>query len=209
MIDAQDHALNGVTVYFRLGDGETHEVRNRLAKRSGLPRLRKPRSYGSEDISSVKSVAHWLAKIVLGNNVPDVERFRLIVHGREHAVIRRDQIVLVGRHEDWATFRPHAGIDHDHVDRFRWEIFVGLPDGERAVENVVRDHAVRDVHNGHFGIDAQDHALHDPDQMVARAVIRRQCNNRPRQVWLLCGYGRVEGTAAPLSSTLTEAWVAV
>ena len=61
------------------------------------------------------------------------------------------------------------------------KIFVCLADRQRSIQNVVRDDAVRDVHNGHIGIDAQDHALQNANEMIVRAVVCGECDDGPRQ----------------------------
>ncbi len=118
---------------------------------------------------------------MFGRDVPHVERFGLIVNCRQHSVVGRDKILRVAGHQNRPPRRSHAGVYHHQVNRFRRKIFVRLAKRQRAIENIVGQNAVGNIHDVHFGIDVQNHTLQHSNQMVVRSVIRRQCDDRPRQ----------------------------
>ena len=120
---------------------------------------------------------------MFGGDVPDVKRFGLVVDSGEHAIIGRDKIVLVAGNENGTARCADAGIDHDEVDGFRREIRIGLSDGDGAVKNIVSEDVMGDVDDVDFGIDAENHALHYADQVIAGAVVRRQSDDWARQVF--------------------------
>src|SRR5579862_1598180 len=65
------------------------------------------------------------------------------------------------------------------MNRPRREVVVRLPDGQRSVQNIVRQHAVRNIHHAHFRINTENHALHHPDEVVTRPVVGGKRNDRP------------------------------
>ena len=65
------------------------------------------------------------------------------------------------------------------MNRARREVVVRLPDRQRSVQNIVRQHAVRNIHHAHFRINTEDHALHHTDEVVTRPVIGCKRDDRP------------------------------
>jgi hypothetical protein len=91
---------------------------------------------------------------MLGNNVPDVERLRLLVNARQDPIIGSDEVVLVSRHEDRSPRGAHAWIDHHHMNRLRRKVSIRLPDRQRSIQNVMCQHAVCQVDDIYLGVDA-------------------------------------------------------
>ena len=106
------------------------------------------------------------------------------INHRQHAVIGRDKILVLRADEQRPPFRSHAGIHNHHVDRFRRKVGIRRANRQRAVEQIEGRDVVRDVHDGHVGIDLEDDAFERANQMVVRAVISCQCNDRVGQ-WIL------------------------
>src|SRR5579863_2103987 len=82
--------------------------------------------------------------------------------------------MLAGGDQQRTALGAYARVNHDYVDGTRWKKIVGLANGQRAVEQIVRKDFVRDVHDVGVGIDVQDDALHRADQKVSGAKIRGQ-----------------------------------
>ncbi len=170
---------------FGFRNREAHEIRDRISETGRLPRFREPRCDRRENVASVERIAHRIAKIVLRSNIPDVQRFRLVIDGRKNAIIGRDKIVLIACHKDGTPRRSDAWVNHDEMNRFRREIFVGVADRERAVENVVSDNSVRDINDIHFGINRENDAFEYAGEMVGGSIIRCERNNWAGQCLLL------------------------
>src|ERR1700677_4814119 len=117
--------------------------------------------------------------------MPHVECFGLVVNAGQHAVIWRDEVVLIAGYKNRASRSAYSGIDDNQMNGLGRKIGVGLGDGHCAIEDIVGQNVVADVDDIYFGIDAEDYALHYANQVVSGAVIRRQSNNWPRQVFLL------------------------
>jgi hypothetical protein len=71
--------------------------------------------------------------------------------------------VGVAGYQDGPSGGAYSGIDHDQVNRFRGEIFVGLADSKRTIEYVMRQDTVRDVNYVDVRIDIENHAFEDSD----------------------------------------------
>jgi len=166
---------------FRLGQAEALEVLDLVAHARGLPRFGKPRGHGRKNIPPVERPAERLKKVMLRVDVPHRQILLLLEDHGEDAVVRGHEKLGFTAHEQRSPLGSHAGV-HDHdVDGLRREITVGRGDRQRAIENIIRRDAVRDVHNGRVRIDRQNDALKRPDQVVGQAVVGREGNDRVRQ----------------------------
>ena len=53
-----------------------------------------------------------------------------LVDHREHAVIRRDEVMLFARYQNGPALGADAGIDDHHVNRARRKVLVGVGDAK-------------------------------------------------------------------------------
>jgi hypothetical protein len=204
VVRVEDGTFDRIAGHLRFGNAEAHEVCNRFTKGGALPGFREPRSDGSENIAPMKRLADRLAEIVFGDDMPRVKGIRLVVDGGEHAVIGSHEVVLIARDQYGPPLGAHARIDNDDVDGFRREILIYLADCQRAIQNVMCEDAVADVHDVDVGIDAEDDALHNRDKVVGSAVIGGQRDDRTSQDSLPVGSSADPVAQVPSPSTLTE-----
>ena len=90
---------------------------------------------------------------------------------RQHAVVGRDEDVILGLGENRAALAAHSRVDHDDMRGARRKEAIRLRDGPRAVEDVVGRDGVADVHNARFRLDVQHHAMHDADESVVESKV--------------------------------------
>src|SRR6266481_4497389 len=132
---------------------------------------------------------------MLRGQMPDQDIFFFLKYARENAIIRRKKILILTAHNQRPPLRSYSGIYNHHVDRARREIRVRIGNNSRAIEKVERRNSVRDIHNLHVGIDSQDDALQHAHQVVVRAIIGRQRNDRIRQDSLPLGSQKCSSNA--------------
>src|SRR5882762_5268463 len=65
----------------------------------------------------MKSLAHWLQVVVFDIGMAhDKTVFLKFINDRQHAVVRRYKILLLGADKQWTTLRSHTGIHTHDVD---------------------------------------------------------------------------------------------
>ena len=131
---------------------------------------------GGEDIAPMKCLTYRFQKIFLRCDPPDLVLLARVNHG-ENAVIRRDETLPGGFHQNGPARRAHSGIDDHHVHRAARKIAVRLRDQECAFGERERAHFVGDVDDFGVGTDAQNDAFHHAGKVVRKAEIRGQSNN--------------------------------
>src|SRR5262245_58939776 len=96
-----------------------------------------------ENIPPMKCVADRLKEIFI---VADYARFMgyVGVNKGEHSVIGPNEILPLRFDEYWPARRPHARVDHHHMNRLRREIAIRLGDQIGALGNFKRSHLVTD-----------------------------------------------------------------
>ena len=105
-----------------------------------------------------------------------MRRFRC--RQREQPVVRADQHRGVGLDAERPARAAHTGIDHGEVHRARRKIGDGVPEHERAGENVLGRNAVGDVDGRHARSARRDHALHDADERIDQPEVGGERDQR-------------------------------
>jgi len=88
------------------------------------------------------------------------------------------------REEKRPPLSPHPRINYHHVHSPARKIPRSIINNQSRVQNIVRRHRMRNIHNLHFRIDPEYDPLHRPHQVVIRTVIGSQSNYLTRQVAL-------------------------
>src|SRR5882762_9738556 len=133
----------------------------------------------------MKSLAHWLQVVVFDIGMAhDKIVFLTFINDRQHAVVRRYKILILGADKKRTTLRSHTGIHNHDVDGLRRKVGIRRANRQGSVEQIKRRDVVRDVHDGYVGIDLEDYALQRSDQMVVGAVVSCERNDRVGQ-WIL------------------------
>src|SRR5882762_8650272 len=133
----------------------------------------------------MKSLAHWLQVVVFDIGMAhDKIVFLTFINDRQHAVVRRYKILILGADKKRTTLRSHTGIHNHDVDGLRRKVGIRRANRQGSVEQIKRRDVVRDVHDGYVGIDLPDYALQRSDQMVVGAVVSCERNDRVGQ-WIL------------------------
>ena len=124
-----------------------------------MPAFGEPRRYRRKHIASVKGFAERLEKIVFGVGMAHDDVWFALVNEREHAVIGRNEIVILPADEQRAALRSHAGVDDHHVNCLWRKVRISRANGQRAIEQIEGRHVMRYVDEGHFRIDLENDAL--------------------------------------------------
>ena len=117
-----------------------------------------------------------------------------LVNQRKHAIVRRDEILIVRAHQQRSPRSADSRIDHHNVNRAIRKIRIRSSDRQRAIEQIKRRHVMRDVDDRDIRINFEDHALQRADQMVVRSVVRSQRNNLVCQ-WSLSAWAFLQSGA--------------
>src|SRR5579859_698166 len=181
-VRAQNHSFDYAVRLLGAGKRESLVIFYFIPHAARLPAFRKPRRHRRENVAPMKRFAHRLQVIMCRVGVSHHQAFRLaLVNHREHAIVRRHKILIRRANQQRPPLGAYAGVHHYHVDRLRREIRIRRPNRQRTIEQIKRRDVVRDVHNRHIRIDLQDYALQRADQVIVRAVVRRQCDDRVGQ----------------------------
>src|ERR1700730_9039958 len=133
----------------------------------------------------MKGLAYRLQVVVFDIRVAhDKTVFLAFINDRQHAVVRRYEILILGTDEQRTAFGSHTGIHNHDVDRLRGKVGIGRANRQGSVEQIKRRDVVRDVHDGYVGIDLQNYALQRSDQMVVGSVVSCERDDRVGQ-WIL------------------------
>jgi len=158
----------------------------------------------------MKGLADRLQIVMFDIRMAHDETFLLaLINDRQHAVVRRYEILILSADQQWPPLGSYTWIDNHDVDGFRRKIGIRGANRQRAIEQIKRRDVVRDVHNGYVGIDLQDYALQRSHQMVAGPVVCCECDDRVSQ-WILsagiiCAGAPTECYSTPHPLTLSEA----
>ena len=131
---------------------------------------RQVRAHRGEDVAAVKRLAHRMTEVLLVGHVAHLALLVQVHHG-EHPVIRAQEILAPGFHQNRAARRAHPRVHHHHMHRLLREIAPRLRDQVGAFGDLERRHAVADIHNLRRRADAQDHAFHGAGKVVVEAKI--------------------------------------
>src|SRR5262249_50115772 len=77
-----------------------------------------------------------------------------------------------------AAGTAHTGIDHGEMHRAPWKEGDGVPQHERAGENVLGRDAVGDVDGGHARSARRDHTLQDADERIDQSEVGGERDQR-------------------------------
>ena len=97
-----------------------------------------------------------------------------LVDVAEDAVVRADEIIVVGHHQDGAATRPHARINDDYVKSHFRKIRIATKQSECRRIDVVRRNLMRQVYDLGGRVERIDHALHCWHEVISLAEIRCQ-----------------------------------
>ena len=145
----------------------------RLPKRRRRDAGRQVRRAGREDVAAVKGAAHGLAEVFVVFDKPDLVLLAKVDHG-EHAVIRRDEVLAGGFHQDRAAGGAHARVDHHDVHGLVGKGAIRLRDQVGTLGDGEGCHLVADIDDSRARADAQDHAFHGGNVMIGQAEIGGQ-----------------------------------
>src|SRR6266571_2154067 len=112
-VSAQDNSFHGSVGLLGAGKCKAFVVGDLISHAGGLPALGKPRSHGCENIPAVKRLAHGLKIIMFYIRVPNDQTFWLaLVNHRQHAIVRRDKILICRANQQRPPLRAYPGIHH-------------------------------------------------------------------------------------------------
>jgi hypothetical protein len=86
--------------------------------------------------------------------------------------------MLIAAYQNRSSLRSNSRIDYHQMNRARRKIVVSRTDRQRPVQNIERRNVMIDVYQRGIGQNAQNHTLQHAHQMVVRAVVSRQGNDR-------------------------------
>src|ERR1700730_1648499 len=133
----------------------------------------------------MKGLAHRLQVVVFDIRMAhDKTVFLTFINDRQHAIVRRNKILILSTDEQRAALGSHTGIHNHDVDCLRGKVGIGRANRQSSVEQIKRRDVVRDVHDSYIGINLQNYALKRSDQMVVGAVVSCERDDRVGQ-WIL------------------------
>jgi hypothetical protein len=119
-----------------------------------------------------------------------------IRHREEDPVVRADEHRPVpARDHDGTALRPHAGIDDGQMDGPDGRLGQALREDDRPAANA--SDPVRDIDHTDVRCRARDHQMTDTDELVRRAVIRGEGDERAQSALTL----PISCAAAPSASS--------
>src|SRR6185295_4151965 len=104
----------------------------------------------------MKRVADLSAEVLLIRQL-DYPRLSFPIENiTKDAIVRSDEELLAGTHQDGSPLRAHPGIDDRDIDGARGKRFVARKQVERSTLDVLGWNVVRDIDQLRSGINRQD-----------------------------------------------------
>ena len=100
----------------------------------------------------------------------------------EDAVVWPDKKLLRAVDEDRPSIRTYSGVDYRHVNRVRRETLVTGKQIKSPGPDVLGWNLVSNINDGGSGIDGENRALHRADEIILRAEVSQESNDRWFQV---------------------------
>ncbi len=108
----------------------------------------------------MKRLAHGLRKVMFAGDVPHNHGVFFFINAREHAVIRREKILILPAHQQGPALRAYPRIDNNDVNCARREIGIRRSNRQRTLEQIEWGNVVGNINDLRVGIDLQDRALY-------------------------------------------------
>src|ERR1700731_1333189 len=133
----------------------------------------------------MKGLAYRLQVVVFDIRVAhDKTVFLAFINDRQHAVVRRYEILILGADQQRTAFGSHTGVQNHDVDGLRRKVGIRRANRQGSVEQIKRRDVVGHVHDGYVGIDLQNYALLASDQIFIDSVVSCERDDRVGQ-WIL------------------------
>src|SRR3989304_2051824 len=155
-------------------DGQADWIPNLGAEPLGRNAPREVTGHGREHVPTVKGGTLLSQQIFPGGdhpNSPDRSGGHRIT---QQAVVRGHEELVVNLRQDRPPRTTDSRVHDPHVDRPGWKEAHGRQEEEAPTQDVVGGRLMAEVHHGRGGAQAQDHALHDPDERVLVTEIGEQ-----------------------------------
>jgi len=123
----------------------------------------------------MKFLTYRFQKIFLGCDPPNLVLLAGVNHG-ENAVIRGDETLAGGFHQDGPARCAHSGIDDHHVHRAAREIAVDRGELPRPGGDLLRRDRVRDIDHLRVRSDTGNDAFHHADKTVNPSKVSGEGN---------------------------------